>query len=241
MLQPGAASPLETLKRIEHPAARHMLLRARGYLHGIARGHVVRRQVIARYLAEARTPAVHFGAGPKRIEGWLNADLISGDVYVDLERRLPFPDGSMAYAFGEHVIGSLSESAGVFLLGELNRVLRPGGVLRVTTPDLRKLIALYEDESPVVGRTEYLRYLDGETGKEHATPCQAFNDAVRLWGIRYTYDEEDLAAKLADAGFVDVERVEPGDSRHEHLRGLERHGEPWVNRAEALTMEAVRP
>jgi hypothetical protein len=37
-----------------------------------------------------------------------------------------------------------------------------------------------------------------------------------------------------------VERVEPGESRHERLRGLERHGEPWVNRVEALTIEAVR-
>jgi predicted SAM-dependent methyltransferase len=241
MLQPSAASPLETLKRTEHPVARHLLLRARGYVHGITRGHLVRRQAIARYLVQAQTPAVHFGAGPKRIEGWLNVDLIAGDVYVDLERRLPFPDSSLAYAFGEHVFGSLSETGGVFLLGELHRVLQPGGVVRLTTPDLRKLIALYADESPVVGRDEYLRYLDRETGKAHATPCQAFNDAVRLWGIRYTYDEEDLAAKLAAAGFVGAERVEPGESRHEHLRGLERHGEPWVNRAEALTMEAVRP
>ena len=201
----------------------------------------MRRQAIARYLVETQTPAVHFGAGPKRIEGWLNVDLITGDVYVDLERRLPFPDSSLAYAFGEHVIEHIAEHHVAGLLSELHRILMPGGVLRLVTPDLRKLIALYPDESPVVGRDEYLRYLDRETGKEHATPCQAFNDAVRLWGIRYTYDEEDLAAKLAAAGFAGAERVEPGESRHEHLRGLERHGEPWVNRAEALTMEAVRP
>ena len=200
----------------------------------------MRRQAIARYLAESPAPAVHFGAGPKRIEGWLNTDLISGDVYVDLERRLPFPDASIAYAFGEHVIGSLSETGAVVLLGELHRVLRPGGVLRVTTPDLRKLIALYADENPVVGRTEYLRYLDGETGKEHATPCQAFNDAVRLWGIRYTYDEEDLAAKLARRRLRRGGTRRAGREPPRALRGLERHGEPWVNRAEALTMEAVR-
>jgi predicted SAM-dependent methyltransferase len=240
LLQPSTDSPLEALKRTEHPAARHVLLRTRGYLHAVARGHAVRKQVIARYLVRSPAPAVHFGAGPKRIDGRLNTDLISGDVYVDLERRLPFPDASLAYAFGEHVIGSLSEAGGIGLLGELHRVLRPGGVLRLTTPDLRKLLALYGDESPVVGRAEYLRYLDRETGKAHATPCQAFNDAVRLWGIRYTYDEEDLAAKLTGAGFASVERVEPGESRHERLRGLERHGEPWVNRVEALTIEAVR-
>ena len=59
-------------------------------------------------------------------------------------------------------------------------------------------------------------------------------------GCGYTYDEQDLRRKLADNGFDEVERVEPLESRHEALRGLERHGEPWVNQAEALCVEATR-
>ena len=138
--------------------------------------------------------------GPKRLDGWLNSDLISGDIHLDLERTLPLPDASLAYAFGEHVIGSLSEQAAMRLLRELHRVLRPDGVLRLTTPDLEKLIAIYRDENPVVTREDYARYLDAETGKQHATPCQLFNDTVRLWGIRYTYDEEDLSRQAARDG-----------------------------------------
>ena len=86
---------------------------------------------------------------------------------------------------------------------------------------------------PVVGRDEYTRFLDAQTGKPHATPCQLFNDCVRLWGIRHTYDEEDLTSSCAAAGFAEIERVETGESRRPALRGLERHGEPWVNQAEA--------
>lgn len=173
--------------------------------------------------------------------GWLNSDLLAGDIYLDISRSLPLPDGVFAYAFGEHVIEHISERAGLRLFGELYRVLRPGGVVRLTTPDLRKIIALYEDRNPVISRAEYVRYLDELTGKRHERPCQLFNDFLRLWGHRHVYDEEDLTAKLLSAGFARVERFEPGESAHETLRGVERHGQAeWVNRAEAMCIEATR-
>jgi hypothetical protein len=62
---------------------------------------------------------------------------------------------------------------------------------------------------------------------------------MRAWGHRYVYDEEDLVAKLREAGFSPVERVEPGESSDPVLAGIERHGD-WVNDAEAMTLEAVR-
>jgi predicted SAM-dependent methyltransferase len=176
-----------------------------------------------------------------RLDGWLNSDLISGDLYLDLERPLPLPDASFAYVFGEHVIEHLPDRAGERLLAEIHRVLRPGGVLRLTTPDLRKIIALYEDRNPVIGRDEYAEFLTRETGRPHDRACQLFNDYMRLWGHRWIYDEEDLSARLLGAGFARVERHETGESPHGPLRGLERHGgADWVNKAEAMCLEAVR-
>jgi predicted SAM-dependent methyltransferase len=235
------ASIVDQLKRTEHPAVRHLLLRGRGTAHAVVRGHRVRQRAIRRYLATTQEPALQIGSGPKRIDGWLNSDLISGDIHLDLEARLPFSDGTLAYVFGEHVIGSLSEHGGEELMKELFRVLRPGGVLRLTTPDLRKLIAIYLDDNPVVSLADYASYLDRETGKEHPRGCQVFNDAVRLWGIRFTYDADDLVAKLSAIGFDPVHVVEPGESDHAVLRGLEQHGEDWVNRAEAVCVEATKP
>jgi predicted SAM-dependent methyltransferase len=233
---------VERLKRTENPLVRSFLLRARGSAHWVTHGHVVRRRVVERYLASTPEPRLQIGTGPLSLPGWLNSDLISADVYLDLTRPLPLPDASFAYVFGEHLIEHLSEQDVERLLGEVHRILRPGGVLRLTTPDLRKLLALYEDRNPVIDREAYTRFLDEETGKRHETPAQVLNDQLRLWGHRFIYDEDDLTRKLGAAGFEQIGRREPGESEHEALRGVERHGSAeWVNRAEAMCIEASRP
>ena len=229
------------LKRTESPTLRYALLRARGAAHYAARGHAVRRATVRRYLATTDEPKLQIGTGPLSLPGWLNSDLIMADIYLDVSRPLPLPDATFAYAFGEHLIEHIPEQTGLELLRELHRVLRPGGVLRLTTPDLRKIIAIYEDRNPVVTQADYARFLDSETGKRHERGCQILNDYLRLWGHRYVYDEEDLTAKLHEAGFAEVARHETGESPHEALRGLERHGgADWVNRAEAMCLEATK-
>lgn len=228
------------LKRTESAAWRSVLLRARAAPHWALRGHVVARRAFAAYVASNEEPKLHVGAGPMALPGWLNTDLITGDAYLNLGRRLPVRDGVFAYAFGEHVIEHLLESTGRSLLAELHRVLRPGGVLRLATPDLVRLIAVYEDRNPEVDRETYVRYLDEITGKRHERPCQILNDELRLWGHQYVYDEEDLSAKLREAGFQAVERVPAGESAHAALRGLEQHAGPeWFNRATVMCLEAT--
>jgi predicted SAM-dependent methyltransferase len=229
------------LKRVEHPGMRHLFLRTRGVVHYLARGHLVRAWIIRRHLRLSDEPRLQIGSGPVALDGWLNSDLISGDIYLDVTRTLPLPDRSIRYAFGEHVIEHITQREADRLLGELHRVLQPGGILRLTTPDLKKIIAIYEDQNPVVSRADYARFLDRETGKPHFQPCQILNDYMRLWGHQYIYDEEDLRVRLQQAGFVRIKRWEPGESEHRRLRGIERHGgDEWINRAEALSLEAAR-
>ena len=237
----GPREFVERAKRTESPVLRPAFLRGMGAIQWARRGHAVRRGVIERYLAGSAEPKLQIGAGPLGIDGWLNSDLIAGDVYLDLERPLPLPDRVFAYAFGEHVIEHIAEHRIAGLLSELHRILMPGGVLRLVTPDLRKLIALYEDRSDEISRADYGAWLGGLTGKTYDQPAQLLNDNLRLWGHRHIYDEDDLRARLLAAGFASVERVEPLVSVHGPLNDLERHGgEAWVNRAEALCVEATR-
>lgn len=230
---------LERVKRVEDPTLRTFALYARAMPHWAARGHVRRTRVVERYLAGTDAPRLQIGVGPNGLPGWLDADLIAGDVFLDLTRPLPLPDACFAYVLGEHVIEHIPDRSAERLLAELRRILRPDGVLRLTTPDLRKHIALYEDRSPVVSREEYCRVLDRASGRPHERPAQMLNDAMRLWGHRWIYDEDDLVARLRGAGFEGIVRVESGESEHPVLRNLERHGDvDWLNRAEAMTLEA---
>lgn len=241
MPAPAISELIARLKRVEDPKVRDLLLWTRSLPQRATRGHLAGRRITTRYLAASPAPMLQIGSGPLQLQGWLNSDLITGDVYLDLRRRLPLPDASFAYVFGEHVIEHISEGEGVALLAELHRVVRPQGVVRLTTPDLRKLIALYEDRNPVIGFGDYLDFFNQLTGMHNQRAGQVLNHYMRLWGHRYVYDEEDLTAKLKQVGFGRVERVEPGESEHEALRGLERHGgAAWVNRAEAMCLEATR-
>jgi predicted SAM-dependent methyltransferase len=231
---------VDRLKRTESPIARYLLLRGAGLVHYATNGHAARRRTVGSYLSASDEPRLHIGAGPVRLEGWLDSDLLSGEIYLDITRSLPFADSTFSYIFGEHVIEHVSERAGERALHELHRVLRPGGVLRLTTPDLRKIIDIYEDRNPVVTRADYSRFLQELTGGPYERACQVFNAYTRLWGHQYIYDEEDLTAKLHAAGFGAVDRQEPGESSHAALRGLERHGgAEWVNRAEAMCLDAM--
>lgn len=234
------ASRIDQLKRDLVRATPDLWLRWHSVPHVLTRGHLARRRVVARHVAATTEPRLQIGAGPLPLTGWLNSDLRCGDIYLDLLRPLPLPDATFAYTYGEHVIEHLTERAGVRLLHELHRVLRPGGIVRLTTPDLRKIIALYDDRNPVISQREYARFLDGITYSEHRRGCQIFNTFMRSWGHRFVYDADELTAKLHEAGFEDVRPQEIGVSEHPLLQGLERHGPSWENAAEAMCFEATR-
>lgn len=175
-----------------------------------------------RRLAElrARTPAalrtfdrLHLGSGPRQIEGWANVDLEGEDNLLwDLRDPLPLPDACISFVYSEHFIEHISRDDALRLLREARRVMKPGAVIRISTPDMRVLAQ---------------NYLAGETVKmEHGgwfpeTPCQMINEAMRKWGHTFLYDEPELRRLVGEAGFTKIERAAWSKSDHAELRGLE--------------------
>jgi SAM-dependent methyltransferase len=90
---------------------------------------------------------LHWGCGPITPYGWINSDIQPGpgvDVVADIRGGLPLPDASFDYIVSIHTLPEIPYCDLDRALLELNRVLKPGGVLRLGLPDLDKAIDAYQ-------------------------------------------------------------------------------------------------
>jgi predicted SAM-dependent methyltransferase len=100
------------------------------------------------YVASHSVRKLHLGSGPIGLPGWFNTDLspqTDSVVYLDARKPFVIDDETFDYVFSEHMIEHISRSAGLFMLRECWRVLKPGGTIRVATPDLAVVLGLYSD------------------------------------------------------------------------------------------------
>lgn len=80
-----------------------------------------------------------------------------GATRVDLTRKLPLADRSLDAIYGYHVLEHLDRHESRALLQECRRVLRPGGWLRISTPDFKHQVASY------LGALEAVRARPGDS------------------------------------------------------------------------------
>lgn len=209
---------------------------------------LLQQKIKKQYLATNNIKKLQIGAGPNTLEGWLSTDIAparAGVIYLDATKVFPFADSSFDYVYSEHMIEHVSRQEGLFMLKECRRVLKPGGLLRITTPDLAVLLKLYvaEQDPPSEKYIKWItdRYL-GETGVYRAS--YVINNAFRNWGHQFLYDGELLEIALRDAGFANLRRCTMGESDDENLRGIESHGPKIGNdemaRFETMVFEARR-
>jgi len=212
---------------------------------------------IERYLAETRRyRKLQIGAGENVLPGWLNTDVepvAEGVIFLDAAEAFPFDDAVFDYMFCEHTIEHVTYKAGLFMLKEAARVMKPGARIRIATPDAERIAGLL---SPVKtqDQEDYVRWSAVESlGLYSAVPsklqerrpewaldvkhirhcfpepghdcaCFVVNNFFRSYGHLFLYDEKTLAAAMQEAGFALATRVEPGRSEDPELDGIEWHG-----------------
>jgi predicted SAM-dependent methyltransferase len=92
---------------------------------------------------------LHWGCGPITPYGWVNSDIhphVGVEVVADIRAGLPLADDSFDYIVSIHTLPEIPINDLAPALAELRRVLRPGGVLRLSLPDLDKAIRAYLDQ-----------------------------------------------------------------------------------------------
>ncbi|MGA2891906.1 MAG: methyltransferase domain-containing protein [Xanthobacteraceae bacterium] len=154
--------------------------------------------------ASAHAPLVndiklHIGGQEKRA-GWSIVDALPGPIvdYVGNCNDLSFlTDNSCSEVYASHVFEHLGYNGELqTTLKGIHRVLKPGGRLRASVPDLETLCRLFLHPSlNGVNRFHVMRIMYGGRTTDYD---------VHYVGLNFEF----LATFLQDAGFRDIKRVE---------------------------------
>lgn len=179
------------------------------------------------------------GAGKKPRHGWINTDIVwQVPAYLDATRRWPVPDGSIDLIFGDDVIEHVTLVQARELFRHALAALKPGGILRLATPDVEAVARQYL-ENGELARLGMER--NRERGKEFDHPVQLLTQVYvgAKHYLGFIYDWASLSAELRAAGF-EVRRAPSGKSEHADLVGLEVRTHP-AERATTLVVEGIKP
>jgi predicted SAM-dependent methyltransferase len=142
------------------------------------------------------------------------------------------------------MIEHMPYAAGQAMLEECYRVLKPGGTIRVSTPDLHFLVELYQDEKSDLQRA-YIKWSTDKFVKwaPDASGVYVVNNFVRDWGHQFIYDEKSLSLSLGSAGFSNIKRCSLTASDHGELSGLEHETRMPAGflQLETITIDGTKP
>jgi predicted SAM-dependent methyltransferase len=129
---------------------------------------------------------------------------VDGECYfaqVDICVPLPFADACVDWVYAEHLVEHVSLTEGIGWLREVHRILAPGGLLRLTTPDLRRYVEGYLRDDGLFAKHRRRLAAAGVGPPMPGRGAFMFNQMFYLWGHRWIYDEAELRHALGSAGF----------------------------------------
>ncbi len=153
---------------------------------------------------------IHVGCGQTRLPGWWNVDRIdnsSVDECIDVLKEWPFED--VDYIYSEHFIEHLQLQDFLRFLTQTGNSLANGGTIRMTTPNLKWVMATHFILDAGFDRT--INY------------TIRTNMAFYGWNHRFLFTEEILELILTEIGFKRIVFNAYGESELEVLRNLESH------------------
>ena len=89
---------------------------------------------------------LHLGCGGRRAPGFCNVDITSQpsvDITDDVSRLRRFPDNYATSIYACHVLEHFSHAEAPRVLKTWYRVLAAGGVIRISVPDIDRIVKIY--------------------------------------------------------------------------------------------------
>ncbi len=161
-------------------------------------------------------------------------------VQLDARDPLPFADSCLDWVYAEHFIEHVSLADGIRWLTEVRRILAPGGLVRLTTPDLRRYAESYlSGDGGMFARHRDMLYEQGARPRMPDRPAFMMNLVFSFWGHRWVYDFEELRFAFEQAGYPvdEIRRCSFGAGANGDVASMDRPH----RRHETMYMEASAP
>jgi len=148
---------------------------------------------------------INLCSGSVYIEGYVNVDLHPrSDIVLDLEKNLlPFPDNSADIVACISAINYFSRQRALEIIKDVHRVLKPDGVVRFGTQDLKILAKEYLNKDSEFYFQKLPDGRDRFPGKTKGDKLNEFFYGFQSSGkhCKYVYDYESLEYLFKEAGF----------------------------------------
>ena len=153
--------------------------------------------------------------------GWINIDILDLKDFAqkqaynflqhDIRKGLPYKDNSVDLIITNHMIEHINRIEGEMFLKECYRILKPEGILRVSTPDTKLITQQYLD-----GQIMEYKYINVgvETAKDEA---EAYYNLL-LAGHKTIYDEKSLIKIMEHVGFNETIRMLWNHSKNQKIK-----------------------
>jgi predicted SAM-dependent methyltransferase len=185
------------------------------------------KDIVREYFRKPGPKMLQIGSGINVYPGWLNTDyepVIPGTLRMDATKPFPFKDKSFDYIFCQHMIEHIGYQDGQFMLRECLRVLKPGGKVRISTPNLAMVCGLYRRPEELSELQNAYLHWSQETwvpDAPKARPAFVINNFFRNWGHQFIYDAETLSEAIERVGFCQVKAFALNASEDPVFQNLE--------------------
>jgi len=176
---------------------------------------------------------LHLGCGPRHIPGFVHVDAQPAphvDIVGPVE-RLPMEDNSISLIYASHVLEHFGRNAYKAVLQEWYRVLKHGGILRLSVPDFAACAAIYYESGLANGLSGLVGLVVGGQRNEHD-----FHKMI--------FDEDFLRRELLDTGFREVRRWDWRATEHAGIDDFSQayipHMDKENGRLMSLNIEAIK-
>jgi len=151
---------------------------------------------------------LNIGCGHKPFEGFINVDNLNveGIEYSNTDARdlSAIKDESIDYIYACHILEHMPRNDTFKALTEWSRVLKTGGVIRISVPDWDATVRYYQESQDL---ENVLNWIYG--GRER--------EELNEFTHRRIFNLPNLRSLLYEAGFKRIEKYNPWDTFHGNI------------------------